>query len=218
MARALPAVTALRGLVFDFDGVVLRSVDLKTRAFEALFSSEKPEHVRRIVEYYKVSGGLPRLEKLRWVYREVLRRPLTAELEAELGRRYNALVEDAVVACEFVAGAREFLERQPRGLPLYVASGTPEEELRRIVQRRGLSACFAGVFGAPREKSAILTVVAAGLACAAHELVMVGDSMHDLASAKAAGTRFIGVGAAGVFPPGTRVIADLRGLEEALGA
>jgi len=209
---------ALKAVVLDFDGVVADSVDVKTRAFEAVFSGEPTRSVERILAYHAAHNGVSRFEKFRWAYREVLKRPLTAEAEAELGRRYNRLVEDAVVAAALIPGAREFIESCP--LPVFVASGTPEEELRRIVERRQMRGLFAGVHGAPAKKAPILKTIAAAVGAAPAALAMVGDAMTDHDAARAVGARFIGVvapGRADPFPSGTLVLPDLRGLARALG-
>ncbi|MBI4424841.1 MAG: HAD family hydrolase [Elusimicrobia bacterium] len=212
--------SAVMGIALDFDGVVLESVDAKTRAFERLFAPEGPENARRIVDFHVANGGISRFEKFRWAYREVLRRPLPPVEEARLGERFNALVEETVSRCDWVPGAREFIESWHARLPLYVASGTPEDELRRIVARRGLDGRFRGVYGSPARKDAILGRVAAELGAQPGELVLVGDAMNDHDAAAAAGCRFVGralPGGPAAFPPGTTVLADLRGLAATLG-
>mgnify|MGYP001564164157 CR=1 FL=1 len=204
-----------RAIVFDFDGVILQSVNIKTRAFEALFACESPKAIGLILKHHLANGGVSRYEKFRHAYREVLRRPLPAEEEQALGNRFNALVEQAVSVCPWVPGAREFLEARHKQLPLFVASGTPHAELRRIVERRGLSAFFRGVYGTPDKKDAILRAVAAELACAPEDLLMVGDAGNDYDAARAVGAAFVGVvepGAANSFPAGVTVLPDLTGL------
>lgn len=213
----MPDPAGPRAVVLDFDGVVLESVDVKTRAFEELFRNEGPAAAARVVAYHEANGGISRFEKFRWAYREVLRRPLAADEEKSLGERFNALVEEAVAAADWVPGAREFIVSWSAKRPLFLASGTPEGELRRLVERRGLAASFRGVYGSPRSKAEILAAVAAELSCAPLELVMVGDSVNDLEGARAAGTRFVGrQRGIGPFPPGTPCVEDLRGLEAAL--
>ncbi|MBI4348185.1 MAG: HAD family hydrolase [Elusimicrobia bacterium] len=210
----------LKAVVLDFDGVVLQSVDVKTKAFAELFAGEAPQARRRIVDYHLANGGISRFEKFRWAYREVLRRELPADEEASLGRRFNELVEEGVVAAEWVPGAREFLDFAQGRVPLYVASGTPEDELRRIVERRGLASRFAGVFGSPSKKAEILRRAAASSGSAPGELAMVGDAINDYDAARAAGSAFVGVvepGRESPFPKDVVVLPDLRGLAKALG-
>ncbi len=210
-----------KAIVFDFDGVILQSVDIKTRAFESVFSTEAPEAVARILDYHRAHNGISRYEKFRHAYREILRRPLGADEEKALGERYNATVEDAVSVCPYVPGAREFLEARHALTPFFVASGTPQEELRRIVERRGLSGFFRGVFGSPTKKDMILNAVAAEISCAPSELLMVGDATTDSDAARAVGASFIGVvppGERNPFPPDARILPDLTGLGALLDA
>lgn len=209
---------ALRAVVLDFDGVVTDSVDVKTRAFEAVFSGESADAIARILEYHAAHNGISRFEKFRWAYREVLRRALTPEAEAALGERYNRLVEDAVVAAAEIPGALGFVRSCP--IPVFVASGTPEEELRRIVVRRGYEGLFAGVFGTPMKKAPILRRLAQSLSIVPARLAMVGDAMTDHKAATEVGARFVGVVAPGrpnPFPMGTDVLPDLTGLAARLG-
>lgn len=210
-----------KAIVFDFDGVILQSVDIKTRAFEKLFAAETPEAVARIIAHHLAHGGVSRFEKFRHAYREILKRPLSAEEEVALGLRFNTLVEEAVSVCPWVPGAREFLEARHKLLPLFVASGTPQEELARIVERRGLKEYFRAVYGTPAKKDAILRSIAASLRCGAADLLMVGDAMTDHDAARATGAAFIGVetpGALNPFPKGVKVLPDLTGLPAFLDA
>lgn len=206
-------------IVFDFDGVILDSANIKTRAFRDLFDPEGPSARDAIVEYHKAHGGISRFEKFRWAYREVLRRPLTDAEEARLGSRFNELVEEAVMAAAWIPGAREFLEARAATLPLFVASGTPETELRRIVERRGMNRFFRGVFGSPAKKDAILRAIADSIGTPPARLAMIGDAVTDFEGARAAGAEFVGVvvdGAVNPFPAGTPVCGDLRDLERML--
>lgn len=129
----------IRAAVFDFDGVVLESADIKTNAFRRLFDGNGAA-----VAYHLDHQGVSRYEKFRHVTTEVLGRAYTAEDERRMGERFSALVLDEVLACPFVPGARELLERRARELPLFVASGTPEDELRTIASARGVAGCLPG--------------------------------------------------------------------------
>lgn len=174
-------------VVFDFDGVVLESADIKTEAFAELFDGN-----REAVAYHLEHVGVSRFEKFRHITTEILGRPYTEADERRLGERFAALVFERVLRCPFVPGARELLQRRAGELPLFVASGTPEDELREIVARRGLLGMFAGVYGTPDTKGEILARIIRERELTPAEVVMVGDATTDLAGAREAGTRFIG--------------------------
>jgi phosphoglycolate phosphatase-like HAD superfamily hydrolase len=176
-------------VVFDFDGVILESADIKTDAFVELFA-HRPEHQEAIRAHHLDNLGISRFEKFAWIYENLFCEQLTAEASDALGAQFSALVFDKVLACPFVAGAESALDSLKGRVPLYVASGTPHEELLRIIEQRALGRYFEGVHGSPRKKSDVLAEVAArhGLAC--DQVVMVGDGETDFRAAQEAGSRF----------------------------
>jgi HAD superfamily hydrolase (TIGR01549 family) len=200
-------------IVFDFDGVLVESVDVKTRAFAALYDPHGNDVVEQVVAWHLAHGGVSRYEKFRHFHRTFLGRALAPAEEAELGERFSALVEEAVIAADWVPGAREFLEGWHARLPLFVASGTPEEELLRIVARRGMTRFFSGVAGAPRKKGTILRDFLERSGVSPDRMLMVGDAMTDYEGAAEAGVPFLGIApsAANPFPPGVPVLPDLTG-------
>ena len=200
-------------IVFDFDGVLVESVDVKTRAFAALYEPYGEEVVKQVVAWHLAHGGVSRYEKFRHFHRAFLGRALNRAEEVELGDRFSALVEEAVIDAAWVPGAHEFLEDWHARLPLYVASGTPEEELIRIVGRRGMSHFFKGVAGAPSKKGAILRNFIGRSGVSPERMLMVGDAMTDFDGAVEAGVSFLGIAPAGAntFPLGVPVLPDLIG-------
>jgi len=42
----------IKAIIFDFDGVLVESVDIKTKAFAGLFEHEGDSIVRRVVAYH----------------------------------------------------------------------------------------------------------------------------------------------------------------------
>ncbi len=208
----------LRAIVFDFDGVILESVDIKTRAFEGLFKAY-PEHVHNIVQFHLANGGMSRFDKFKYFYREFLNKPLSERELEQLGNRFSELVFEAILRCPFVAGAREFLEKYSARYDLFVASGTPQEEMRTIVVRRGIEQFFQGVYGSPNSKGEIIQSIIERHQYRPSGVVFIGDAMTDYQGALEASTPFIGrvpSGAANPFPDDgvLCVVTDLRQLDE----
>jgi phosphoglycolate phosphatase-like HAD superfamily hydrolase len=206
---------SVRAIVFDFDGTIVESVDTKTQAFRTLFGGY-PQHLERIVALHLEHGGRSRYEKFAMIYRDVLRKdPLPGEFD-ELGRRFESLVCDAVVACPFVPGARAFLEEYSARLPIAVVSGTPHRELIGILERRGLAPHFVEAHGSPPEKDQILRELLARREWPPRDVLFVGDARSDWLAAKAVGVRFVGRLAPGLpnpFDETVSVIPDLTGLD-----
>ena len=55
----------LKGIIFDFDGVIADSVQVKTDAFAALYKPYGPDIVKKVVEHHEANGGMSHFEKIR---------------------------------------------------------------------------------------------------------------------------------------------------------
>lgn len=208
----------LCAIALDCDGVLLESFDVKTRAFRELFA-DRPAHVEAIVGYHLANGGTSRYDKFRYIYEHILHQPLSAQAEAQLGERFAALVVDEVIRSPFVRGAEAFLREYAARWPLFIASGTPQDELHLIIERRGLQRYFRGVYGSPRRKVEILRAVLAAHGWQPAELLFVGDAANDWQAAAETGVSFIGrvpEGMPNPFPSAgpLAVVADLCGLQD----
>lgn len=181
-------------IVLDCDGVILESVAVKTEAFRSLVLEHGGDAAERLVAFHRTHGGVSRFEKFAWFYREVLGREITAIEEHELNERFTDLCLQGVLGAEFVPGIMEFLEEWHREKPLYVASGTPDYELKEIFVKRGLNRYFQGVHGTPPNKTALLRRIVEMAGVCANTVLMVGDSSTDLDAAIAVGTKFYGRG------------------------
>ncbi|MBX3639570.1 MAG: HAD family hydrolase [Nitrosomonas sp.] len=209
-------LTPFQAIIFDFDGVVVESGDIKTQAFAALYRPHGAEIVAEVVKYHTQHGGLSRYHKFRHFQQQLLNKPpLTPEEEHMLDRHFSELVVEAVIAAEAVPGAYALIRQQSERIPLFVASGTPEIELRIIVERRGLTPYFKQVRGAPKLKTTLIAEILSDHTLSPESVLMIGDAMADYEGAQANGTAFLGrvrPGDTNPFPPGTYVVTDFSAL------
>jgi HAD superfamily hydrolase (TIGR01549 family) len=212
-------VQVIRAIIFDFDGVILDSVDIKTRAFARLFEEHGPDVVRQVVAHHLANGGISRFRKFAHIYEHILHRQMPAGESERLGDKFSDLVFDEVSKAAWIPGAPDFLEQQHGRYLFFIASGTPQEELERIVALRDLEKYFTGIFGSPATKEQITQRVLEAHGLRRDEVVFVGDAMTDFNAAKASGVGFVGIApaAGNPFPPGTVSLPDLRGLGGVLG-
>lgn len=201
----------LRAVIFDFDGVIVESLEVKTDAFRALFADE-PDHVERVVQLHLDNLGVSRYEKFGIIYRDFLRRPLDDAETRRLDERFSELVYERILECELVPGARELLDALASEVPLFVASATPEPELARIVAARGLSAYFRRLRGSPTPKPQIVSELLRDYKLVPGETLFVGDAISDLQAAAANGLAFVGRvphGERNPFPDSVATVRDL---------
>lgn len=180
----------IKAIILDFDGVILESMDTKTNAFRELFK-DFPEHLDAIIDYHLRHGGMSRYTKFSHIYDNILKQQIDENTLNELGAKFSQLVLYKILRCHFVSGVQVFLEEYSKRIRLFIASGTPEEELRFIVKERGLSRYFKGVYGTPALKSEILEHILAEEGIKKEEVIFVGDEFSDYEDAKKAGIPFV---------------------------
>lgn len=203
----------LKAVVLDFDGVVLESADIKTAAFAWIFREHRA-HLPRIVAYHQRNAGVSRFVKFAHIHRVLLRLPFGPAARRRLGETFARRVWGRLLAAPFVPGALAFLKKYHERVRLFIVSGTPTSELRRLVRRRGLSPYLTAVRGAPPDKTAVLGRLLRRYGLRPAEVLCVGDALGDWRAAKARGVPFVARVPArqrSVFPGGTPRVSDLRG-------
>ena len=180
-------------IVFDFDGTLVDSNGIKLRAFGKLYESYGEEIVRKVVGYHREHEGISRFIKFKYYQETLLGQQYSDELGEQLSRKYSRLVMEAVVQAPFLEGAYEFLENYYQSFSFFLASGTPESELREIVKRRNMDKFFQGVYGSPFIKKQILEHILMQNNWSPNRLLMVGDALSDWNGAKQTNVCFVGI-------------------------
>jgi len=205
-----------QAIIFDFDGVLVESGDIKTQAFADLYQSYGETVVNKVVRYHSLNGGLSRYQKFRHFQQHLLKMPpLTQDEERELDRRFSKLVVEAVIASKPVPGANKLVYKEAARIPLFIVSGTPEIELNTIVTRRGLEPYFTEVRGSPKSKQTLIAEILSTHSLTPTRVLMIGDALIDYQSAQTNNVAFLGrvrTGDKSPFPEQVNTVFDLNAL------
>ena len=136
----------LRGIIFDFDGVIANTEPLHLKAYQDVladspFALEKEAYYTRYLGYDDV-GVFTALASDHGV---VLDRDQIRQLIDKKGRRFDALVRQEQV---LFPGAANCIERLADVAPLGIASGALHEEIDAILSRANLRRHFKAIVAA----------------------------------------------------------------------
>lgn len=207
-------------IVFDFDGTICESADVKTEAFYELYLEEEGEEFAAAVrDYHILHAGVSRFDKIKYYEEELLGRPCTDERMEEVAGRFGDIVRDRVIVSPLVPGVAGFFETHRGDVPMLVASATPTGELQEIIAARGITHWFEEVEGSPSPKGDIVAAYVREHGAAPDRAVMVGDQISDIEAARQAGVRFVAyrpVGEDRLFDETVTVITDFGALPDAI--
>lgn len=188
--ETLKAEELIKAIIFDFDGVLVESAEIKTEAFRELFR-QYPLKINEIVEYHEKNMGISRFVKFRHIYNDILGRSISPAAEEELGRKFSQIVMEKILIAPLAPGTIKYLEEYYQKYPFFIASGTPEEELHFIAGKRGLSKYFKEMHGTPKKKKEIIIDIQNRYGWKPEEILFIGDAETDLIAARESGTKFV---------------------------
>lgn len=170
-------------IFFDFDGVLAESVNIKTEAFYKLYEQFGKAVAKNVVAHHLANGGVSRFEKIKHYHNEFLGIELSEPEIDKWANEFSSLVLNGVINAKEVPGAKYFLNKYIDRFDYWVISGTPTNELRTIVEKRGMSAFFKGVYGSPEKKGYWVDHIIEQHKLNVFECVFIGDATADFEAA-----------------------------------
>jgi len=184
----------IEAVLFDFNGVLVDDEPQHCWALQRVLADEGIALTRE--QYYAHYLGLDDRTGFMEAYRRA-QRTLTTELLKYLVERKSKLYLELVeTSLRLVAGAPEFVRDAARQFRLAIVSGALRREIDTVLSRTGLANGFETIIAAndvPRSKPDPAAYLAAHVALhrrrpiAPERCVVIEDSLHGLAAARAAG-------------------------------
>jgi len=181
----------IKAIIFDFDGVIAESVNVKTEAFASLYEPYGKQIVKKVVQHHLANGGVSRFEKFKIYHKDLLNIELNDQNLQELSNQFSDLVVDRVIKAPYVSGSVEFIKKNYGKYKQFISTGTPTEEIKQILIKRQLNHYFTEIFGSPQKKPYHIKQILFKYKLKSNELIFFGDSNTDLEAAQNANIKFI---------------------------
>lgn len=195
----------VRTVVFDCDGVIFDSNNVKSDTFAEVIAAEPPEAVGAFLTFHAENGGVSRYEKFNWFYRDYLRRHNWEEASKHASAEFSRKVRTGLLEAPLVPGVIDTLiALKHRGTTCFVVSGGAHDEVNWVISERGLKPYFLEVLGSPMSKIEHLARLEQSSALI-RPGVFIGDARSDFQAAKAYGLEFIFVGGFTLWKDGENI-------------
>jgi phosphoglycolate phosphatase-like HAD superfamily hydrolase len=209
-----------KNLIFDFDGVLAESNEIRFNGFRLLFKEFPENQVDELVIYAKTNGGISRYEKIDYFFQKIRGESVSEDKVQNLAAQFSDIVRQDVIKAEPVKGSVEFLKKNFSKFNFALVSGSDQAELRVVCRERRIDHFFKMILGSPVKKEDNIAQLLESLRWRPDETVYIGDSNNDLEASQGNSIDFIGRdsglvdwGCLGI----TRIL-DLSELEGILGS
>ena len=178
-------------IIFDFDGVILDSNNVKTIAFKNISSRFGERESNELVKYHIKNGGISRFLKIKWFAENILETK-SEELIRNLVEEYGNEVSKSFESCSFRTDLFE-LKKKLKGTKWSIASGGKQDEIVNLLEKKLLLEIFDnGIYGSPAPKMEIIKKIIFSIdPNKKNKFVLIGDSFYDYECAKENGIKFI---------------------------
>lgn len=181
----------LKAIIFDFDGVICESVDIKTESFKQLYSEYGDQIVKKVVKHHLSNGGVSRFEKIKYYHKNFLGKIVDKNQLKELSNIFSSLVVSKVIEAPYVRGANNFIQDYYKTYDFFISTGTPKDEIIKILEKKDIYKYFKSVYGSPMEKSNHVNSIMKLNNYKKNEVVFVGDADTDIIAAENNGITII---------------------------
>jgi len=171
-----------KAIFWDFDGVIKDSVEMKSDAFEKLFTPFGKEVAENVRKHHEANGGVSRYEKLPLYLEWAGEKPLQSLIH-EYSERFSNLVKQNVIESEWVPGVLSYLQHNNNKQTFFLVTGTPQDEIEEILVALNIEQIFTKVIGAPTKKSDAIKQILDKHPIKLDQTVMIGDSQSDYVAA-----------------------------------
>ena len=181
----------IKAIIFDFDGVICESIEIKDKAYFETYLPYGKEIAEKALKYHKENEGVSRVKVFPYIHKKYLNTELSQNQLDEMCKKYSQTVVKQVIAAPLVDGVENFLKNNCKNYLMFISSGTPENEMQKIVIEKQLNIYFREVYGSPDTKDIHINRIIKNYNLSPSECVFVGDATTDRDMAKKTNINFI---------------------------
>ena len=183
-----------KAVIFDCDGVLFDVNREKSLAFAEAVKAYPKDAVDVFVRQHQATGGISRYEKFAWFFNDLCPSDNPDKDVACALNTYADIVKKAYRKKKPVLHAEHFVKAHFKRTPLFVASGSDQEELRAVFEYHRFHQYFVEIFGSPMKKIDNVKKIMSEHELAADEVLFIGDGGGDYQTTLALGLPFIYLG------------------------
>ncbi|MGB0805821.1 MAG: HAD family hydrolase [Salibacteraceae bacterium] len=182
---------SINTIIWDFDGVLMNSNEVRDKGFSAVLSHYPKEQVEALLEYHQSNGGLSRYVKFKYFFEEIRKEPISQKEINVWADKFSEIMLSNLINPELlIQETIKFIRKNKKNYCHHIASGSDQNELRKICKGTGISDLFLSIHGSPQPKNQIVADLISENGYNPSEVLLIGDSINDFEAANVNGIFF----------------------------
>tara|TARA_Y100001970_G_scaffold294156_1_gene447645 strand:+ start:13115 stop:13795 length:681 start_codon:yes stop_codon:yes gene_type:complete len=182
----------INNFFFDFDGVILESLEVKSNAFRQLYNNLSDEEIQNLISHHEQNHGLSRYEKIKLYHKKYYNINLSNIDLDKLSNKLSNIILEKIFDTDYVPGILSFLKKlQNKKRKIFIITGTPEFEINYILKKKKIHEIFTGIYGSPAKKTDHLENLIKQYNVDTDKSIFFGDAYADYSAAKEFNIEFI---------------------------
>lgn len=183
----------IKKIIWDFDGVILLSDEVREYGFRKIFEDYPAEQVEQLIDFHTTNGGLSRYVKIRFFYENVLKKEISEAEVNVLAENFSVIMKEALINKKLLNPQwLSFMEKNGAKYEHSIASGSDGTELNYLCEQLGVNHHFKAITGSPVTKKELVARIIKDSGLRNDEIVLIGDAINDYEAAEANKIGFIG--------------------------
>lgn len=200
----------IKNILFDFDGVIIDSMPIKTAGFRKIFEEYDAETVKPLLDFHNLNGGLSRYVKIKYFFEDVLGTPIEDIEIMRYANRFSEIVKEELNNPEhLIAEVVQFIRDNQENFNFHIVSGADEQELKYLCEQLNIAQYFKSIHGSPTHKNELVKQVMKENSYLKTETILIGDSINDLEAAEVNEIGFYAYNNADLRPLSTNYIETM---------
>lgn len=170
----------MKNILWDFDGVILDSMEVRDFGFKEIFKKFNDEQISLLIKYHRENGGLSRYVKIRYFFETILNQEITDDKVDYFASKFSDIMRSELTNPKnLIQDSVNFIQENHSNYNFHIVSGSDQEELRFLCKELNLSSYFISINGSPTAKNTLVGQILSKHGYLKSETCLIGDSIND---------------------------------------
>lgn len=183
----------IKTILWDFDGVILDSMQIKCDGFLELFKKSDEDSLKKLSKFHFENGGVSRFEKIKYFYQNILKKNIDEADVLIMAEEFGSIIQKRINNKDnLIKDSMYFIRENYANYSFHIVSGAEHKELNYICNQLEVEKYFITINGSPIKKDILVKKLLKKYNYKPEQTILIGDAMTDYNAAKRNNIKFYG--------------------------